>query len=385
MSIRTVTASALLAALSLALAPVPATAQSSFVSPSISVGVVYDDNTTASTAAPEEDLILRVTPAIEGGWRGPRGAFTAMHSFDMERYQDNSRFDDMQIRRRTVFEGDYRLTERLDISGSAMTAASDAPGDLIPELGLELGRVGSRRHAADAEAAYRLTERTTMTAGAGWSRDDVATGTETTTALGAVGGEFVASERQTWTADYVYRRYEFDASAPIEAHIGLFGWETAMSPRSSLVVQAGPRYTDGETTPEVYVASTYDMPASSLSFNFARSQSSVIGQSGLADSYTAWLSYVSQLNADTSVQFTPSYSRLERGSSEVDVIRAFVEARYFLNRNLALRGSYQWSRQEGSLQIPGPVDINRNVIFVGAVWEFNPQPTTAESMNRRRR
>lgn len=378
-------ATAKLAALSLALASATAFAQTGFVSPSLSVGVVYDDNTTASSTSPQDDFILRVTPAIEGGWRGPRGTFIAAHSFDMERYQDNPSFDDTQIRHRTTIEGDYRLTERLDFSGSAMTAASDAPGDLIPELGLELGRVGSRRHAADAELAYRLSERTTMTAGAGWGRDDVASGTETTTALGSVGGEFIANERQTWTADYVYRRYEFDSSAPIEAHIGLIGWETAMSPRSSLIVQAGPRYTDGETTPEVYVASTYDMPASSLSFNFARSQSSVIGQSGLADSYTAWLSYVNQLNSAISVQFTPSYSRLERGASEVDVARAFVEARYLLNHNLSLRGSYQWSRQDGSLNLPGPVDINRNIVFVGATWEFNPQPATVASMTRRRR
>lgn len=385
MSIRLLQATATLAALSLALTSATVSAQTGFISPSVSVGIVYDDNTTASSDSPEDDLIARVTPAIEGGWRGPRGSFTALHSFDMERYQDNSRFDDMQIRRRTAVEGDYRMTERLDFSGSAMTAASDAPGDLIPELGLELGRVGSRRHAADAEMAYRLSERTTMTAGAGWSRDDVATGTETTTALGSVGGAFVASERQTWTADYVYRRYEFDSNAPIEAHIGLIGWETAMSPRSSLVVQAGPRYTDGETTPEVHVASTYDMPAASLSFNFARSQSSVIGQSGLADSYTAWLSYMNQVNTKFSLQFTPSYSRLERGASEVDVARAFVEARYLLNRNLSLRSSYQWSRQDGSLQTPGPVDINRNIVFVGAMWAFNPQPATDASITRRRR
>lgn len=386
MSVRNPATTAVLAALALALVAAPAMAQTGYISPSLSAGLVYDDNTTSSATDPQDDFILRVTPAIEAGWRGPRGLFSAIHSFDMERYKENTRFDDVQIRRHTRVEGDYRVTERLDFAASATTAATDAPGDLVPDLGLELGRVGgARRHTADAEVAYRVTRRMTATAGAGWTLDDVSSGTETTTALGAVGAAFMASERHTWTADYVYRRYEFDSATPIEAHIGLFGWETAMSPRSSLVVQAGPRYTDGgDTTPEVLVATTYDMPASSLSFNFERSMRSVIGRSGLADSYTAWLTYMHRMNADLSLQFTPSYTKLERGDRAVDVARAFVEARYLLNRNLSLRGSYQWRRQDGSLDTLGSPEIDRNVVFVGAVWEFIPQPMTTESSTRRR-
>lgn len=384
MSILTRHMTAFAAAVALALGAAPALAQTSYVSPSISVGVAYDDNTTSTSGTTDEDIILRVTPSLEGGWRGPRGTFTALHTFDMERYKDNEQFDDVQVRRRTSLDGDYRLSERMDFAGSVSTAASDVAGELVPEVGLELGRREARRHAADAELSYRMTERTTATFGAGWSRDDVEAGTDATAAMGSVGAAYIANERHTWTGDYVYRRYEFNGGEPIEAHIGLLGWETAMSQRSTLLVQAGPRYTDGETTPEVFVSSTYDMLTSSLSFNFARSQSTVLGQSGLADSYAAWVTYIQQFGSDTVLQLSPSYSRLERGDRDVKVARALVEVRKLLSRNLSVRGSYQWSRQDGSLETLGPIELTRNVIYLGLTWDFNPQPTTENSPTRRR-
>ncbi|MEX0900031.1 MAG: hypothetical protein WD081_04995 [Gammaproteobacteria bacterium] len=376
---------AFVAAVALASGAAPALAQTSYVSPSLSVGVAYDDNTTATSGTTEADFLLRVTPSLEGGWRGPRGTFTALHTFDMERYKDNSAFDDVQVRRRTSLDGDYRLSERLDFAGSLSSAASDVAGEIVPEVGLELGRREARRHAADAELGYRVTERMTATVGAGWSRDDVEAGTDATAVMGGVGAAYAANERHTWTGDYVYRRYEFNGGNPIEAHIGLIGWETAMSPRSTLLVQAGPRYTDGETTPEVLVATTYDMLTSSLSFNFARSQSTVLGQAGLADSHSAWATYIQQLGTKTVLQLSPSYSRLERGGDSVEVARALVEAGYLVNRNLSARASYQWSRQDGSLETPGPIELTRNVLFVGLTWDFNPQPTTQNTLTRRRR
>lgn len=384
MSILTKNMTAFAAAVALALGVGPVFAQTSYVSPSISVGIAYDDNTTSTTGATDEDIILRVTPSLEGGWRGPRGTFTALHTFDMERYKDNDQFDDLQVRRRTSLDGDYRLSERLDFAGSVSTAASDVAGELVPEVGLELGRREARRHAADAEFSYRMTQRMRGTFGAGWSRDDVEAGSDATTAMGSIGAAYVANERHTWTGDYVYRRYEFNGAGPIEAHIGLFGWETAMSPRSTLVVQAGPRYSEGETTPEVFVGTTYDMLTSSLSFNFARTQSTVLGQSGIADSHSAWVTYIQQFGTDTVLQLSPSYSRLERDDRDVKVARALVEVRKLLSRNLSARGSYQWSRQDGSLESLGPIELTRNVIFVGLTWDFNPQPTTENSLTRRR-
>ena len=377
-------AAACIAALPLALFASSVSAQTSWWAPSLSVGVVYDDNTTASSSA-ADDVILRVTPALEGGWRGPRGSLTALHTFDLERYKEHTSFNDAQIRRRTAIDGDYRLTERLDLSASASTAATDAPGDLIPELGLELGRVDAQRHAADAQVGYRLSERASATMTAGWTQDDVDAGTRITTLLGAIGGEYVASERHTWTADYVNRRYEFDDQEPIDAHIGLIGWTTALSERATLTLKAGPRYSDGETSPEVFVGTSWEMPTSSMALNFSRTQSTVIGQSGLADSQTLWLTYRNQFSNAWSVLVTPGWSRLERGDREAEVVRALFEVGYLVNRNLSLRGSYQFSRQDGRLESPFPLKINQNVVYVGVTWDFIPQPATDESTNRRRR
>ena len=377
-------AAAWLAALPLVLGAAPAAAQTGWWSPSLSLGAVYDDNTTASSD-PADDVILRVTPAVEGGWFGPRGSFTALHTFDLERYKEHTSFNDAQVRRRTAFDGDYRLSERLDFSASASTAATDAPGDLIPELGLELGRVDAERHTADAQLGYRLSERATATMAAGWTRDDVEVGTRVTTLLGAIGGTYVASARHTWTADYVNRRYEFGAQSPIDAHIGLLGWVTALSERATLTVKAGPRYTDGETSPEVFVGTSWEMPTSNMSLNYSRTQSTVIGQSGLADSQTLWLTYRNQLNTAWSVLVTPGWSRLERGGREAEVVRALIEVGYLMNRNLSFRGSYQFSRQDGRLESPFPLQIDRNVVYVGATWDFIPPPAATQSTTTRRR
>ena len=90
------------------------------------------------------------------------------------------------------------------------------------------------------------------------------------------------------------------------------------------------------------------------------------------------------MNTALSLQVSPGWSRLERAGREVEVVRASVEARYLMNRNLSLRGSYSWRQQDGRLEDPLPIEIKRNVVYVGATWEFMPQPALADSTNRRR-
>lgn len=376
----------LIAALVLVVVPFGVShAQSSYIAPSVAIGLAYDDNVFAETDDAQSDLILRLTPTVEAGYRSARGETRLLHSFDAEKYQDNTQLDSFNSRRYTEIDVDWSATQRLDLGVLASTAATKYPGDLLPEFGLELGRTDARRTVVRPDLAYRYTRRTAFTAGGEVARDELVGGRTVDTRGAQVGVAHDWTPRHTWTFDFLRRDYRFRPGGDAYSNVALVGWIGRVSPRSTFTVRGGPRDTEVGTEPELHLAFDYDIPGGDLTFNYERTERVLIGQAGLAEAHAVWLSYTHPITPAIALRIVPSYASLTRGDEDARTGRFYIEAAYRFSPTVQFTSSYQWSRQDGSLDIPGPVDITRNVVFFGMTVAFSPRVGMVPIAEARRR
>lgn len=365
--------------------PAPGHAQSPWIAPSVTIGIAYDDNVFATDADGQDDLMLRVTPKIEAGFRSARGEGRFLHSFDAEKYQDNTQLDQAQVRHYTELEFDYRVTPRLDAALLATAAASEISGDLLPEFGLELGRVDSRRTSIAPELEYRFSRRTRGRAGLDVTRDHVVTGITGDTRGGFVGAEYQMSALNTVSADFIRRDYSFNPGGDAHSNIVLLGWIGQLSPRAQFSVHAGPRITEVDTQPEVLIGYRYDLHGGEFSAGYERSERTIIGQSSLAETSTVWLLYAHPITPSFELRFVPSYSSLSRGDASAETVRLGVEANYRFTPLISMTSSFHRTMQTGSLVTPGPVEFTRNVVFFGMTIAFSPRVGQVPPAELRRR
>lgn len=364
--------------------PGTAHAQAPWIAPSVSIGIAYDDNITASETDPQDDMMLRVTPTIEAGFRSARGEGRFLHSFDAEKYRDSTDLDNAQVRRFTELEFDYRVTPRLDAALLATTAASDFASDLLPEFGLEQGRADSRRTTVAPEIEYRFSRRTSGSAGLEIERDRLVGGTTADTRGGFVGAAYRATPRTTWSVDLLRREYSFDPGGDAHSNIVLLGWTGQVSPRATLSIHAGPRLTEVDTRSEVLVGYRYDIPGGEFSAGYERTERTIIGQSALAEVDTVWLFYSHPITPSLALRLVPTYTALSRGDDSSNTVSVGLVADYRFTPLISLTSSYRWTRQDGSLD-RGPVDITRNVVFFGMTIAFSPRGGQTPPADIRRR
>jgi hypothetical protein len=363
-----------------------ATAQTAqFLAPSLSLGVVYDDNVFSAPADTQDDFILRVTPALEAGVVGPRSEFRLYHSFDAEWYQDHSHLDSTQVRRYTELDFGFDATERLNLGLFGTALSTDVAGETLPDVELELGRVGARHESVRPSVGYRFTQLTTGNAAFEHARHRLDDGERTDTDSLFIGMDHRTGVRDRWTAEVAMHRYDFSSGDRIDSNALLVGWVGAMTPRTTLTVKGGPRDTDGDVDAEILISSHYTTPTGEVTMNFARTQTVVVGEVGIVDSDSVWLTFSHAFTAQFRMRAVPAYGRYRRDEHSMDVLRLMLEGTYRFSPRIAAIGRYQWHSQDGSLAITGPFDVSRNVLFVGVTVAFAPHAaaTPVEMRDRR--
>lgn len=372
-------------ALALAFAATAGAQTAQFLAPSLSLGVVYDDNVFSAPVDPQDDFILRLTPALEAGIVGARSDFRLYHSFDAEWYQDNTHLNSAQVRRYTELDFGFDATQRLNLALFGTAVSTEVAGELLPDVDLELGRVGARRESLRPSMAYRFTPRTTGQAAFEHARDRLASGESTETNALFVGMDHRTGLRDRWTAELAMHQYDFDSGGRIDSRALLVGWVGAMTPRTTLTVKGGPRDTDGDVGAEILVSSHFTTPTGEVTMNYARSQTVVVGEAGIVDTDTVWLTLAHAFTAQFRVRAVPAFGRYGRDEHSMDVMRLMLEASYRFNPHVAAIGRYQWHSQDGSLELIGPFDVSRNVVYVGLNFAFAPQAAATPIEVRDRR
>ncbi|MBI2827637.1 MAG: hypothetical protein HYX77_00005 [Acidobacteria bacterium] len=352
-----------------AFTPTVVLAQTGFyLIPAFSAAEVYDDNLFAAPSHREADFISRLSPGIQAGYRTAPLTLEGRYSFDAEIYARHPELNDAQVRQATSIDFRYLPTRAVTLSAGVAYSETHVPRELNVETGLATGRVRAYRLSFSPSIAYRFDPRTAGTGGYTFTKDEVAGGISTLTHTLNLGLDRRITARDIGHFTYQLRRSIFEEVNTTTSQAFTLGWTREVTPRTSLTLRAGPRFTGGSTDPELSASIRQRLEQGDLSLTYSRSQAAVLGQAGttITDSWSAMATYRPLRSLE--IRGGPSFLRSTRTGTVAEVLRGNLDASYAITPWLALVGSYQFSLQQGRLDPGGRgEDILQNVFLLRLV------------------
>ncbi len=357
-----------IALLGAVLVPIPAHAQAGFyVTPSVTLTEVYDDNVFVTADRRESDFISRLTPGIEAGYQSAPLTLLGRYTFDAEVYASHSELTTPQARQNASVELRYRPKPPLTISVGAVYLTTETPGEFNTDTGLAVERASARRVSVTPAFAYQLDALTAATGDYTFAADE-AGGIKSDLHGMNLGVERRVTPRDTASLTYAFRFFVFPDEAS-KSHALLLGWTREMTALTTVGLRAGPRVTDGSVDPEIAASVRRKLEHGEVSFAYTRTQSTVIGEKGVVDSQSFGVSLAYRPLPSFEVRMSPAFLMSARGDLEAKVYRVGLEGVYQVTKWLSLTGSYQFSFQQGNL-VPGArrdEEIQHNVVTLGLV------------------
>ena len=352
-----------------------------FLVPSITLAEVYDDNVFLTSSQREHDFISRASPAVVGGYRSTQLTLIGYYTFDADYYARHTDFNDINAREEGGIDFTYRPDQLLTLSLNAQYIETEIPSNLNFETGLASGRMNVERFSVTPAARYRFDPRTTGNASYTFTDDTVAGGLDTETHSTSVGLDRRVTRRDTASLAYTYRRFNFENDSE-DSHLPTIGWTHRLTQLTSVTLVGGPRFSDGNVDPEILALIRHRLDRGELTFGYARSQSTVLGESGTVETDTFEVTALYSPDRYWQFRAVPSYVISKRGRFDAEVFRTSFEVSYQLTNYLSFIGAYEFSNQDGSLVGPGGGDITRNVIMVGIVLTAPSPPGYDRRMGR---
>jgi hypothetical protein len=342
------------------------------VKPSLLAAEVYDDNIFFEPVEPREDNYLRLSPALEAGYHSPSTAFNAYYSLDSLHYNRYAELDDNQTREHSELNFSHEATPLLTLMTDASYIQTRTPGELDPQIGLELGRVEAERLFFSPTAVYEFNRVTTGTASYAFNSDEVSGGIGSDTHILGLRMDRRSSRRNTLHFGYRLEEFEFDGDQSFDMHVLLAGATHEFTPRTSLTLLAGPRFSDDEddgdsVDPEVAVLFGHAFNRGDFSLGYNRAETAILGVAGTATTQNLSASYVRAFGTSVGMRLEAGFVTSELNGLKADGAIADAEINYRLNDYLTLIGAYEFNSQSDSLLIAGFGDIDRNVVWLGVV------------------
>jgi hypothetical protein len=350
-----------------ALGPRGAEAQAGFyATPTLSVAEIYDDNLFSTPTRRRRDMISRVSPGLEAGYRSAPLTVLGRYQFDAELYADHPELNDAQARQEGGLELQSRPTPTLRLALSGAFWETQTANELNVATGLIVGRTRAQRLSLGTAAGWRLGPRTEVTAEAEAADDELAGGLSTRSYAAGARVERELTARDTGRVRYLFRRFVFDGDAASTSQAVLVGWRRALTPRTILELDGGPRRSDGSFDPEVSGSLRHRLRAGELALAYARTEGTSIGQAGTLtiESLTGLATW--EPRRSLRLRAAPSVVRVEQARREAMVYGLGLEASYQVTRVVALEAAYGFTLQRGGTAPTTPPDeeITRNVVLL---------------------
>lgn len=341
------------------------------VKPSLLAAYAYDDNVFFTRLDPQDDTVLRLSPAVEAGYRSAPTAFNAYYTQDAHRYDEFRRLDDDRTRAHGELNFSHEATPLLTLLADTGYTETEAPGELDPQSGLELGRVHAERFYFSPSALYQFNRLTTGSASYSFNRDEVAGAIGSDAHVLALQVDHLISRRDTLSFVYRAESFEFEDGADVDMHALLAGGTREFTPQTSLTLLAGPRFLDEEEADDVAAeaaaALLHEFSRGELGLTYTRSRTTVIGLTGTAETQNLYASLVYPFGNDLGLRVEYGYIFSERRGLETDALVSDVEIAWRLDDYVSLIGAYEFNSQRGSLETPDFGQIDRNVVWFGLV------------------
>lgn len=336
-----------------------------FATSSCSLAEVYDDNLFLSASQPQEDIISRLSPTIEAGYRSIPLTLQGRYILDAESYVRHTELDTNRARAHTTLDFRYQPTRLLTVSADASYTETQRPGELNLETGVALERAQAERLSLGPAVVYRFDSLTLGTAAYIFTRDTLAGGLGTDTHTATLGFNRRIAPQDTAGVGYTFRRFVFGDTDAATSHVFTVSGTHVFTTRTIASFMGGPRFSDGSIDPEVSASIRHTLKRGELSLGYARSQTTVIGQAGAVDTRTYGAAVAYALRPSLELRAVPSFLSSTRGALRADVYRMSLEANYGIGKSWLLTGSYQFNLQRGNLDTPMGDEIARNVFLLG--------------------
>src|SRR5579885_1349930 len=219
-----------------------------YLSPSIAVGGAYNDNIfltpSDSTVKRRGDEILRISPALEGGYGSETLTVGGYYTFDAERYNHNRGLDGNTVRRNAAFYFNYLATPRLDLSMQSDYTSTETPSELDATT-LAVGRAHAVYMTVAPSVGYAFDELTFGRIGYTHGLEELGSSPNTETDTGTLGLEHRFSPLDTGDFNFAATRYNFGPNDVVDSRVATVGWTHQFTPLTNVSVAVGPRSTEG--------------------------------------------------------------------------------------------------------------------------------------------
>ena len=364
----------LVAVAGIAFLPGELPAQSFTVTPSVTLAVVSDSNLFAQPSDPLSDVVSRMSPAIDAGYRGTRLSLFGSATIDAERFATHTSLSTPLARSHSAIDVRYQLARRLTIDADASFSTTQTPGELNLISEVTLTRAPARRIAVGPEITFQRDAVTRVSLMYAMTEDRLAGAEPTITHTATAAGERRWSRRDTARLEYVAREFDFGLEPPTRSQTVTLGWTRDLTRGASVSLGAGPRVGDGAVVPELSASLGYRATAMDLSLAYASAQTTLIGLAGAADTHSLSATAAYGRRESLRMRIAPGIIQTARAGLQARVYRMSVGASRTVGDTLSLEAGYDLTRQRGDVYAARPDEIIiRHVVVVSLA--ATPPPT----------
>ncbi len=346
-----------------------------YLTPSLSVAEVYDDNVFYTTSPRTHDFLTRISPGLKAAYQSAPLTVEGSYTFDSEIYSQQQELTTAQMRQRGSIELKATPDQVLTLSVAGAYYQTRTPQELNLTTGLAARRVLAERYTASPGFTYRFDPLTTVKGDYTFSKDLLAGGITIDSHIENLTLDYRLSPRDTVGPGYVGRQFAFAGFPALTSHAFTLGWSHELTPLTTFTLRGGPRLTEGtiDRLPEALASIRHTMKNGELSLSYASTLTTVIGQAAAAMAQSITGKATTELLPKLVLSVGPAIYRVSSDAFKATVYSVVLEASHQLTKALALQASYQYSFQRGSFNPqtgptgPTSVEILHNIFLIRLV------------------
>src|SRR2546428_241757 len=343
-----------------------------YLTPSLSVAEVYDDNVFFTPSPRTKDFFARISPGLKASYQSAPLTVEGSYTFDSEIYSRHSELTHALARQGGLIQLKATPDQKLTLSVSGAYYQTTTPQELNLTTGLAVGRVRAERYSTNPAFTYRFDPLTTAKGDYTYAKDLLAGGITIDSHIVNLGLDHRIDPRNTLGLGYTGRRFVFAGSGTTTLHAFTLGWSHDLTPLTTFTLRGGPLLTEGKVDrrPEALASIRHTLKRGELSLSYASTSTTAFGQATAVRTQSITGKATTELLPKLELSAGPAVYWISSDAFKATAYSALLQATYQLTKMLALAASYQYSFQRGSFNPqtgptgPPNVEILHNIFLI---------------------
>jgi len=334
-----------------------------YLTPSLSVAEVYDDNVFFTPSPRTKDFYTRISPGLKASYQSAPLTVEGSYTFDSEIYSRHSELTHALARQGGLIQLKATPDQTLTLSVSGAYYQTTTPQELNLTTGLATRRVRAERYTTNPAFTYRFDPLTTSKGDYTYAKDLVAGGITIDSHIVNLVLDHRITPRDTMGPMYTGRQFRFAGFPTITSHAFTLGWSHEFTPLTTFTLRGGPRLTEGKVDrlPEAFASISHKLKSGALSLSYGSTSTTTIGQATAVRTQSITGTATTELLPKLELSAGPAVYWISSDAFKATAYWTLLQASYQLTKTLALQASYQYSFQRGSFNPQtgptGPINV----------------------------